>query len=306
MNIQQLRYAVEVERARSITEAAETLYMGQPNLSRAIRELESDLGFPLFDRTPRGILPTARGEEFLQYARGVLAQFDELAARYQHGDASARAFRLSVPRASYIALAFARFAAKADPDVLLDYKETNALRAIRNVTEDGYDLGVVRYQASYEKYFLETFREKGLQYRELWSFRYMALMRRDHPAAEASPLTLDLLSDSTLISNGDTYVPSLSRDSREPEAPSARHIHNYDRSSKFELLAALPKAYAWGSPVPREQLERYGLTQRRCADVKARHKDVLIYRKRVMLSPMDEMFLAELEAVQRTLTQNAL
>ncbi|HPR78720.1 MAG TPA: LysR family transcriptional regulator, partial [Candidatus Limiplasma sp.] len=59
MNIQHLRYAVEVEKTRSITEAAENLYMSQPNLSRAIRELESDLGISIFDRTPKGIVPTA-------------------------------------------------------------------------------------------------------------------------------------------------------------------------------------------------------------------------------------------------------
>ncbi|HPS80927.1 MAG TPA: LysR family transcriptional regulator, partial [Candidatus Limiplasma sp.] len=176
MNIQHLRYAVEVEKTRSITEAAENLYMSQPNLSRGIRELEGVLGITIFDRTPKGIVPTAQGEEFLHYASSILAQFDEMTERYSQKSARRRMLRLSVPRSSYIAQAFARFAQLADPSLTLDYKETNALRSIRNVTEDGYDLGIVRFQADYEKYFTDTFREKGLQYRELWSFRYLAML----------------------------------------------------------------------------------------------------------------------------------
>ena len=305
MNIQQLRYAIEVEKTRSITEAADNLFMGQPNLSRAIRELEGALGFALFDRTPRGIVPTARGEEFLMYARGVLAQFDELTARYQHKSADERVFRLSVPRASYISYSFARFAQKLDAAIQLDYKETNALRSIRNVTEDGYDLGIVRCQATYEKYFLDAFRDKGLQSRELWSFRYLALMRADHPAARKPSVTLEDLRDSTVLCHGDSYVPSLPKEKSEPDATGARRIQIYERASQFDLLCMLPRAYMWVSPVPEELLRRHGLVQRPCADNAARHKDMLIYRKRYMLSPLDERFLEELSAVQRALAVSA-
>ncbi len=55
MNLQQLRYAVEVAKTGSITAAAKNLYMGQPNLSKNIRELEAELGITLFERTARGV-----------------------------------------------------------------------------------------------------------------------------------------------------------------------------------------------------------------------------------------------------------
>ena len=69
MNISHLKYAVEVEKARSISQAAENLYMGQPNLSKAIRELEDDLGITIFKRTSKGVIPTQKGEEFLGYTK---------------------------------------------------------------------------------------------------------------------------------------------------------------------------------------------------------------------------------------------
>ena len=301
MNIQHLRYAVEVEKTRSITEAAENLYMSQPNLSRAIRELEGVLGIAVFDRTPKGIVPTAQGEEFLHYARSILTQFDEMTEHYTRKDDTGGILRLSVPRASYISQAFARFANLADPGLTLDYKETNALRSIRNVAEDGYDLGIVRYQADYEKYFSDTFREKGLSYRELWSFRYLAMLRVDHPAARKPAVTLADLADSIAIRQGDLYVPSLPRESLGEVSIPARSIRLYDRTSQFELVAALPRAYAWVSPVPADMLARYRLTLRPCVDYPARHKDVLIYRRQYMLSPADELFLAQLAQVQSEL-----
>lgn len=301
MNIQHLRYAVEVEKTRSITEAAENLFMSQPNLSRAIRELEGVLGITIFDRTPKGILPTAQGEEFLHYAHSILTQFDQMAEHYTRKEGSGMMLRLSVPRSSYIAQAFSRFAQLADPALALDYKETNALRAIRNVAEDGYDLGIVRYQADYEKYFTDTFREKGLAFRELWSFRYLALLRVDHPAARKQAVALADLADSVAILQGDLYVPSLPRERYGELNASTRSIQLYDRTSQFELVATLPRAYAWVAPVPADMLARYRLTLRPCADYSARHKDVLIYRRQYMLSPMDELFLAQLSQVQEEL-----
>ena len=74
MNLSYLKYAVEVEKTGSITKAAQNYYMNQPHLSKIIRELERDLGCPIFDRTSRGMIPTARGEEFLRYAKGIMEQ----------------------------------------------------------------------------------------------------------------------------------------------------------------------------------------------------------------------------------------
>ena len=72
MNLSYLKYAVEVEKTGSITKAAQNYYMNQPHLSKIIRELERDLGCPIFDRTSRGMIPTVRGEEFLRYAKGIM------------------------------------------------------------------------------------------------------------------------------------------------------------------------------------------------------------------------------------------
>ena len=85
MNILYLKYAVEVAKTKSISRAAENLYMGQPNLSRAIKELEESLGITIFARSPQGVKTTPEGEEFLSYAKNILRQIDEVEAVYTQG-----------------------------------------------------------------------------------------------------------------------------------------------------------------------------------------------------------------------------
>ena len=83
-NILHLKYAVEIEKTGSITKAAENLYMGQPNLSRAIKELEDNLNITIFNRNSKGITITPEGEEFLQYARRIISQVEEVEEIYKN------------------------------------------------------------------------------------------------------------------------------------------------------------------------------------------------------------------------------
>ena len=146
MNILHLKYAVEIAKTGSLNKAAENLYMGQPNLSRAIRELEAGLGITIFERTPRGMVVTPDGEAFLQYAVRILAQIDEMESVFRDGKKRRLTFSLSAPRADYIAAAMVAFAGETRTEpCTYYYKETNALRTIRNVLCGEYNLGIIRF-----------------------------------------------------------------------------------------------------------------------------------------------------------------
>ena len=86
MNIMHLKYAVEIAKQGSINKAADVLLMGQPNLSRAIKELEQSLGITIFQRTTKGMTITPEGEEFLVYAKKILRQIYEVEAIYKNGN----------------------------------------------------------------------------------------------------------------------------------------------------------------------------------------------------------------------------
>ena len=117
MNLLHLKYAVEVEKTGSITQAAENLFMGQPNLSKAIKELEAALGMLIFKRTSKGVVATPKGAEFLEKARAILSQIDAIEQEYRPHQEDRVSFSVCIPRASYIAYAFANFIKGLDAHV---------------------------------------------------------------------------------------------------------------------------------------------------------------------------------------------
>ena len=92
MNLQQLKYVVEVEKEKSITAAAKKLYIGQPNLSKSIKELELEIGATIFNRTGKGVELTNAGIQFLRYAKSILAQFEELQSLFHPDEQNAVSF----------------------------------------------------------------------------------------------------------------------------------------------------------------------------------------------------------------------
>lgn len=303
MNILHLKYAVEVANTGSINKAAENLYMNQPNLSRAIRELEDSLGITVFERTSKGMKVTPDGEEFLGYARKILKQIDEVESIYRHGRSGKQRFSISVPRACYISDAFARFTKKIGGGSMeLFYKETNSMRAINNILHSDYKLGIIRYASNYDKYFKNMLDEKELAYEMITEFQYVLVMSAKHPLAGVEQVKMADLEPYTEIAHADPYVPSLSFAAvKKEELPDniQRRIFVFERASQFELLRTNTDTFMWMSPVPSTLLDCYRLVEKRCDENKKMYKDLLIYRKDYKLSQLDELFITELCSSKR-------
>ena len=82
MNMNQLKYVLEVASSNSMREAATKLFITQPALSASIRELEEELGILIFNRTNKGISLTPEGREFIVYAKKSVGQYAILEDRY--------------------------------------------------------------------------------------------------------------------------------------------------------------------------------------------------------------------------------
>ncbi len=299
MNILHLKYAVEVAKTGSINKAAENLYMNQPNLSRSIKELEDSLGITIFNRTARGMNLTAEGEEFLIHARKILAQINEVEELYNKGSNPKKRFSISVPRVSYISNAFAQFTKKMakDDSFELFYKETNAMRAIHNILNADYKLGIIRYAANYDKYFKTMLDEKGLAYETITEFSYVLTMSKNHVLADKNNISFADLTPFTEIAHADPYVPSLPMAVvRKEELPDniSKRIFVFERASQRELLSTNHDTFMWVSPMPQDIMTRYELVQKKCAENKKVYKDVLIYKKDYKMTELDEKFITEL------------
>ncbi len=297
MNILHMKYAVEVARAGSINKASETLLIAQPNLSRSIKELESDLGITIFDRSAKGMLLTPEGEEFIGYAKSILSQIDSVEKMYKNGIPIKQHFSVSVPRATYISEAFAQFSKAIDAEsAKIFYKETNSSRTIKNVLSNDYKLGIVRYAENYDKYFKSMFEDKGLSYETVSEFHYVVVAHKDSPLSKPEEIHFSDLENLIEIAHADPYVPSLSAAQvKKEELPDniSRRIFVFERASQFDLLSENKNTFMWLSPLSRRILERYGLIQLECPDNKKIYKDVLIHRNDYTLTELDKKFITE-------------
>ena len=298
MNILHMKYAVEVAKVGSLNKAAETLLIAAPNVSRSIKELEADIGISIFERTTKGMELTPEGEEFINYAKGILNQIDEVESFYKKGSAKKQRFSISVPRACYISEAFSQFSKSLSKEAAeIFYKETNSQRTIRNILEHDYKLGIIRYAENYDKYFKSMLEEKGFCYELVTEFTYSLIMSADSPLAKMEEIAFDDLADYIEIAHADPYVPSmpLSKVVKE-ELPDnvERRIFIFERASQFDLLSNNSETFMWVSPAPESLLKRYNLIQKKCIDNKKIYKDVLIYKNGYKLSKLDRQFITEL------------
>ena len=163
MNLLHMKHALEVAKAGSLGKASEALLIAAPNISRSIKELELDLGITIFERTTKGMILTPDGEEFVNFAKGILGQIEEMEKFYKAGSPKKQKFSISVPRASYIAEAFAEFSKCLSKNAAeIVYKETNSQQTIQNVLNHDYKLGIIRYADNYDKYFKTMMDEKNI------------------------------------------------------------------------------------------------------------------------------------------------
>ena len=297
MNLLHMKHALEVARSGSLSKASEVLLIAAPNISRSIKELETDLGITIFDRTQKGMILTPEGEEFINFATGILSQIDQVEKFYKEKGPKKQKFSVSVPRACYISEAFANFSKSLSKEPAeLFYKETNSQRAIHNMLHHDYKLGIIRYAENYDKYFKSMLEEKGFEYELLTEFTYSLMMSADSPLAQKEKITFGDLTDFIEIAHADPYVPSmpLAKVVKE-ELPDnvERRIFIFERASQFDLLSSNAETFMWVSPTPADLLNRYNLVLRKCADNKKVYKDVLIYKRGYKLSKLDRQFITE-------------
>ena len=303
MNLLHMKHALEVAKAGSLSKASEVLLIAAPNISRSIKELEADLGITIFDRTQNGMKLTPEGEEFLEFARSILGQIDQVENYYKKGHPEKQTFSISVPRASYICEAFAEFSKSLSKDAAeIFYKETNSQRTISNMLNHDYKLGIVRYAENYDMYFKTMLEEKGFTYELITEFTYKIIMSKDSPLAKLHAISSDDLVDYIEIAHADPYVPSMPVSKVVKEELSDdidRRIFVFERTSQFELLSRNLETFMWVSPIPKSLLERYDLVQKECSENRKIYKDLLIYKNGYKLSNLDRQFITELCEAKR-------
>lgn len=291
MNTQQLQYLTEIERTRSISHAASNLGIGQPNLSRLLRDTEESIGFPIFERTRTGVRPTEKGVQFLAHTRNILRELhymEQLGPNSSH----ANRFRICLPR-SYVCLDMVQqylssLNNQSDLDVMI--RECHPRQTLEMVTSGQAEIGLIRYAMEYHDYFLEQAHHRMLTLRALSQTTFQIVLNQNDPLAEQDVLFLKDLTGYSELVHRDTFYPA----SQQQELKG--RIYTVDRMAQIQLLQSIPKTYLWAEPLPEEMLRANGLAQRPCADRAFQYQNTLIFKPQRAMSDTERNFIQAVEA----------
>jgi len=196
MTLTQLRYAITVANANSMSEAARTLFISQPSLSAAVKELEEETGIELFRRTNRGISLTPDGEEFIGYARQVVEQYELMENKYISKQQTKKKFSVSMQHYAFAVNAFVEMVKQFGMDEYeFAVRETRTFEVIEDVRNVKSEIGILYVNAFNRKVLEKLFHENGLEFHPLLDCHIYVYLWKGHPLAEKELISLEELEE---------------------------------------------------------------------------------------------------------------
>lgn len=291
MKLHQLKYFIEVVLSGSINEAARRLYISQPTLSKAIKELENDLGIVLFTRTSTGISLSPDGAEFLSYARQINEQVELLERRYFDAEPSQQLFSVSSQHYSFVVDAFVEMIRKYGGDKYqFTIRETRTYEIIDDVKNLTSEIGVLYISAFNEKVLLQLIKEKGLKFTQLFEAHPHIFISKTNPLAKRDSVTLeDLDPYPRLAFEQGEYNSFYYSEEVFSTIPSPKSIQVSDRATLFNLLIGLD-GYTISTGILSEDLDSSEIVQVPL-EVEDKIKVGWVVNKKVELSRMAKIYL---------------
>lgn len=241
MTLQQLKYLIEVVNCGSINEAAKRLFISQPSLSSAIKELETETDIELLVRTPRGIALTADGTEFLGYARQVVEQTALLEQRYLNKKPSRQLCSISTQHYAFAVNAFVNLIKRSGAD---EYKftlrETRTYEIIEDVKNLRSEIGILYLNDFNRTVITKLLRESRLDFHPLFKARPHIFISKHNPLAHKCVVTPNDLEDYPYLSfEQGEYNSFYFAEEILSTAFHKKSIHVSDRATLFNLLIGL-------------------------------------------------------------------
>ncbi|WP_295793170.1 LysR family transcriptional regulator [uncultured Veillonella sp.] len=241
MTLQQLKYVTTIANIGSISEAAKRLFVSQPSLTKAIKELEKEMGITIFDRTNKGITVSKEGERFLGYARQVLEQAALLEEQYKSQSGGKKQFSVSTQHYSFAVNAFVELLKGAGIDQYdVSLRETQTYEIIDDVAHMKSEIGLLYYNDFNRPVLEKLIHTNELTFTELFTAHPHIFIGKNHPLANKDVVSMDELEEYPYISfeQGDHNSFYFSEEIFSTVVR-PKHIRVRDRASLFSLLLGL-------------------------------------------------------------------
>lgn len=201
MTLTQMKYVIAIADTGSMNEAAKALFISQPSLSLAIKELEKEIGAELFRRSSRGVVLTTEGVEFLGYARQVMEQYQLIESRYINKTNVKKKFGVSMQHYTFSVKAFVEMVKQFGMDEYeFAARETKTYEVIEDVRDFKSEIGILYINDFNRKILMKLFRESDLEFVPMFRCGVYVYMWKGHPLAKREEIAIEELQEYPCLS----------------------------------------------------------------------------------------------------------
>lgn len=300
MTLTQLHYMIEIANTKSLNKAAEQLYVSQPSLTSAIKELENELGVILFHRSGRGVTLTNDGIEFLLYAKQIYSQYENVLEKYKNGETYKKKFGISMQHYSFAVKAFVDMVKEFDMSKYeFSIRETKTVEVIQDVSAMKSELGILYLSDFNRKAIEKLLKSANLEFHHLIDCQAYVYIWKYHPLAKEPSINFEQLKDYPCLSfeqgdNSSFYFAEEILSTNEY----SQMIRTNDRATMLNLMVGL-NGYTLCSGIICEELNGNNYLAVPFQDDAQNPNSTMeigyIVKKQTILSRMGELYIEKLK-----------
>ncbi|MCI5944639.1 MAG: LysR family transcriptional regulator [Eubacterium sp.] len=300
MTLTQLNYLITIAETKSLNKAAEQLYVSQPSLTSAMKELEKELGIILFNRSGRGVTLTNDGTEFLLYAKQIYGQYENVLEKYGKGGSLKKKFGVSTQHYSFAVKAFVDMAKEFDMSKYeFAIRETKTMEVISDVSTMKSEVGIL-YLCDFNRKAIEKLlKSANLEFHHLIECQAYVYIWKGHPLAEEPSISFKQLEGYPCLAfeQGDNssfyFAEEILSDNEYPQMIKAN-----DRATMLNLMVGL-NGYTLCSGLICEELNGNDFIAVPFRDDEQNPNSTMeigyLVRKNTILSKMGELYVEKLK-----------
>ena len=300
MTLQQLHYVIKISEVGSLNKASEVLYVAQPSLTSAIKELEKELGIVIFHRSGKGVTLTSDGAEFISEARQLYFQYETILDKYGRNGTLKKKFGISTQHYSFAVKSFVELVKKFNTtEYEFAIREAQTQEVIEDVSMLKSELGILYLSDFNRKVITRLLKANGLEFHKLIECDAYVYLWKGHPLAQEKSITFRELQDYPCLSfelggNGSLYLSEEILSDNDY----VRTVKVSDRASMLNLMVGL-NGYTLCSGIICEELNGsdYVAVPFEADDENSGSVMEIGYiiKKNMTLSQMGELYIAEME-----------
>ena len=295
MTILQLKYVITIDEECSMRKAADRLYVSQPGLSSAVRDLERELGIQIFQRVHNGVVTTSAGASFIAYARSAVEQFERVEEKYLGKGNERPSFSVSMQHYTVAVNAFIETVKEYDLDEYqFSINETQTGEVIEDVKTMKSEVGVIALSDFNKNTFKKIFADASLEFNEIFSRNTYAYLSKHHPLADREEISLEDLQDyPCMVFDQGSNTSFYYREEALATYDYKKVISTNERATSMELMLGL-NGYAVGAAMLGDSINSSELIA-----IKLKEEETLTFgyitRKGGELSEMARTFIEKLQ-----------